>query len=242
MSSRKKSRSAERAYLWPRLISLPAVLGRGARTRMEEVQSGTLSRYLIELTAYDLRERHLHGLTGPYAHEPVEVQQAIDLAICAHYRPGQKTTRDQLKQLLSRGFAEPEKIPIERLVLCRAKHHVYLRKLHRESILERIRELHYPHLSDYLIGLIRYDLIIGGPHKYFYGDDCTPEMCLSLDRETAATFAARKPRKCMIDYVIEEIAGRQMPVEERHAETRWASQRLRDQAVAAQQLKIAAVS
>jgi hypothetical protein len=202
---------------------------------MEEVQSGTLSRYLIELTAYDLRERHLHGLTGPYAHEPVEVQQAIDLAIRADYRPGHKTTRDQLKQLLSTGFRNVSAIPTERNVLCRSQHYVHLRKLHRAAIEERIRELHYPHLSDYLIGLIRYDLIIGGPHKYFYGDDCTPEMCISLDKETAATFAERKPRKCMIDYVIEELAGREMPIEERHAETRKASLRLRDQAVAAQE-------
>jgi hypothetical protein len=204
---------------------------------MQEVQSGSLSRYLIELMAYDLRERHLHGLTGPYAHEPADVQQAIDLAIGAHYAPGHKTTRDQLKQLLATGFARPEAIPRERSVLCRAKHKVYLRILHRPAIVERMRELRFPFLSDYAASLIRYDLIIGGPHKYFYGDDCTPEMCVSLDKETAATYFARQPRKCMIDYVVEELAGRQMPVEERHAQTRLASQRLRDQAVIAQQLR-----
>lgn len=57
-------------------------------------------------------------------------------------------------------------------------------------------------------------------------------MCVSLDRETAATYYfARQPRKCMIDYVIEEIAGARCRW---HAETRWAALRLQNQAVAAQ--------
>jgi hypothetical protein len=36
------------------------------------------------------------------------------------------------------------------------------------SIIEiRWPELNYPNLSEYVTGLVRYDLMLGGPHTYF---------------------------------------------------------------------------
>jgi hypothetical protein len=50
----------------------------------------------------------------------------------------------------------------------------------REIIGIRRRELGFKGISQYVTSLIRYDLLLGGPHTLFRGGDCTPEMCRSL--------------------------------------------------------------
>ena len=80
------------------------------QARMQELKSGTLSRYIVELMAYDLRERHLHAITGPFAHEPADVQQAIDLAINANFEQGAASYRDRMKWLLEQGFRHLDRL------------------------------------------------------------------------------------------------------------------------------------
>ena len=58
----------------------------------------------------------------------------------------------------------------------------------REIIGIRWRELGFSGISQYVTSLIRYDLLLGGPHTFFRGGDCTPEMCRSLDLETIKLF------------------------------------------------------
>ena len=232
MRSRKPPSSrVDRRYVWPRRVWLPGALSGAIQARMQELQSGNLSRYLVELIAFDLRERHLHSITGPLAREPLRVQQAVDEAIARNYEPGRKSNRAQIEKTVREGFQIAGTAADAGGLLSKERHLVYLRSLHREAINLRLRELRFAHLSDYAVSLIRYDLLLGGPHKYFYGDDCTPEMCLALDRETLEIFHKNEPRKCMIDYVVEEVAGRAMSVEERHAALRKTSARLCDQAV-----------
>ena len=232
MRSRKHPVSNEdRRHVWPRRVWLPGALLVAIQARMQELQSGNLSRYLVELIAFDLRERHLHSITGPLARESLRVQQAVDEAIARHYEAGKKSNRAQIEKTVREGFQVAGTAPDAGGLLTKERHLVYLRKLHRDAINTRLRELRFAHLSEYVVSLIRYDLLLGGPHKYFYGDDCPPEMCLALDRETLEIFHKNEPRKCMIDYVVEEAAGRAMSVEERHAELRKTSAKLTDQAV-----------
>ena len=63
---------------WPRRIWLPGVLMEMIPTRMQEVGETTLSRYLVELISYDLRERREHSLTGWLATLPLETHHSSD--------------------------------------------------------------------------------------------------------------------------------------------------------------------
>jgi hypothetical protein len=101
------------------------------------------------------------------------------------------------------------------------------------SIIEiRWPELNYPHLSEYVTGLVRYDLMLGGPHTYFNGRDKARYLLDSLDIETELTFHARRKRqRILLDYLIEEVAGRPLSDNERHAAMLALSQRLRDTAL-----------
>ena len=42
---------------WPRRVWLPEALSDPITARIKELEIGTLSRYVVELIAYDLRER-----------------------------------------------------------------------------------------------------------------------------------------------------------------------------------------
>jgi hypothetical protein len=98
---------------------------------------------------------------------------------------------------------------------------------------ERMEQLGFAHLSQYVISLIRFDLLVGGPHKHHTGKE-TRKECRALDAKTHDTFHNQPPKKCMIDYVIEEICGREMTPEERDDALRKVSEQFVEEAVAAQ--------
>jgi hypothetical protein len=62
-------------------LSLPGGLMPAIRRRIEELQSGNLTRYLVELVAFDLCRLRAPTLTAPVAVRPGHMQHAIDLAI-----------------------------------------------------------------------------------------------------------------------------------------------------------------
>ena len=62
----------------------------------------------------------------------------------------------------------------------------------------------------------------------------TRSLADRMGSRDAGDLPQNEPRKCMIDYVVEEVAGRAMSVEERHAALRKTSAKLCDQAVALQ--------
>jgi hypothetical protein len=218
---------------WHRNIWLPGALMDLIPTRMEEVGETTLSRYLTELISYDLRERHAHSLTGWLSTLPLAVQQAIDLAIRCHYRPGYKSNKEQMARLIVRGFADALTGMRAEPLMAKARHEVYLRGLHRGIILERMAQLGFKHLSEYVISLIRFDLLVGGPHKHFDGT-CSRPLAVVLDHKTADTYKNQPPKKCMVDYIIEEISGREMTPEERDGALRKISEQWVQEALAAQ--------
>ena len=201
--------------------------------RRKEVREGTLSKYFTELAAYDLRERRAHSLTGRIAKLPAEGQQAIDLAIRGHYKKGQKSNKEQIARLIARGFADALlKVKAEPLMK-KVRLDIYLRRMHSGIIGERMTQLGFAHLSEYLTSLARFDLLVGGPHKHF-GGKITPPKAEALDAMTFDTYSTKPPKKCMIDYVVEEIAGRALSPEERDAVLERVAEFLAEEAVAAQ--------
>ncbi len=70
----------------------------------------------------------------------------------------------------------------------------------------RWKELGYSGHSAYVTGLIRYDLLIGGPHL-FSGRDTRREILAALDRETRESRNHRHRRKLFLDHLIERVQG-----------------------------------
>ena len=212
-------------------VSLPGALMSAINRRIEELKSVNLSRYIVELIAFDLRRLRAHTLTGPLARRPLNVQHAIDLTIDRHYVPGKKSNREQMERVVKFGPEEASALG-EIAPLKKTKDRVWLRSRHREAMLERCKALGFRGLTEYITSLIRFDLLLGGPHKEFPGDkEFDRPAIAALDEKTLATYLANEPKKCMIDYVIEEAAGRTMSPEERDAELLKVSENLCAKAV-----------
>jgi hypothetical protein len=212
-------------------LCLPGALMPAIARRIQELKSKNLSHYAIELIGFDLRRLRAHTLTGRLAHKPLAVQHAVDLAIDRHYVEGKKSNREQMDRIVKVGPDEAG-APGEIAPVKKVKHRTWLRSLHREAMLQRAAALGFESLTDYITSLIRFDLLLGGPHAEFPGDkELGPAEVVALDERTLAIYEANQPRKCMVDYVVEEIAGREMTPEERDAELAKASEKLCEQAV-----------
>jgi hypothetical protein len=212
-------------------LCLPGALMPAVLRRIEELQSGNLSRYVVELIAFDLRRLRAHTLTAGIARHPANVQHAIDLAIDRHYVAGTKSNREQMQRLVDSGPNEAAALG-ELAPVKKEKHGIWLRSLHREAMKQRAAALGFRGLTAYITSLIRYDLLLGGPHEEFPGDkEFTRAEIVALDEDTLATYKANQPKKCMIDYVIEEAAGRELTPEERDAELEKVAEKLCAKAV-----------
>jgi hypothetical protein len=75
------------------------------------------------------------------------------------------------------------------------------------------RTLGYSSLSAYITGLIRYDLLVGGPHSSTTAD-CRSKLQRKLTRRTVADRRKGRLRKLLLDHLIEEKQGRPNPPEE----------------------------
>ena len=96
---------------------------------------------------------------------------------------------------------------------------------------QRWRELGYASCSAYVTGLIRYDLLLLGPHKYYNGDDCGSERMAELDAMTAAEFETAGEKLTYLERLVEEVAGRKLTSVERDAAMRDLVTRLREWAM-----------
>lgn len=70
----------------------------------------------------------------------------------------------------------------------------------------RWRELGYASFSAYITGLVRYDLMIGGPHL-FTAVNSDPKIQKALDMETVAAHQEGRKTKIFLDYLIERALG-----------------------------------
>ena len=81
----------------------------------------------------------------------------------------------------------------------------------------RWQELGYEHFSAYVTGLIRYDLLLLGPHKYFNGDDWKSERMAELDAITVKEFHEAVGKLTYLERMINQTARRQLSDAERDA-------------------------
>lgn len=208
-------------------ISIPGILFASVKTRWAEFFYRTFSPYAVELVCFDLRKRHDHDVTQPLFTDPAPVQDAVDRRIVASYAPRQDRQFGLLERLLRRDPALLE-VPVPPIPpMGVAKEHVYFPKRLWPLIEQRWRELDYDGVSSYVTGLIRYDLMLSGPHKYFNGKDTDPELLAALDLKTEEEFLANRRQRILLDDLIEQVAGRKMEDEERKAAMKLLAQRLR---------------
>jgi hypothetical protein len=206
---------------------VPAVM-----RRIEELKSENISRYITELATFDMRRLRAHSLTRPLARKPLIVQHAIDLAIDRHYVVGgKKSNKEEMDRLIRRGPNDAAALgdiaPVKKV-----KFRLWLRCRHREAMLQRAASLGFRSLGEYFTSLIRFDLLLGGPHNEFPGDKQFDRAEIAgLDDYTLDVFHANEPRKCMVDYAVEEAAGRELSPEERDAELAKVAEQLCEHAV-----------
>jgi hypothetical protein len=201
---------------WRRQIIIPAILAPSIDERIDELQRDSFSQHAIETVCFDLRIRRAHSLTGQFAREVPKVQDAIDRFMVATYKKGMDgdggTLRNlifneelqltQWKQGVGEGNGEPE------------RRDVYYPPLLVEKIEERWKELSFESISEYVISVMRYDLLLGGKHRQFPHNDYDPEVLGALDRETLTEFLKNRKPKIKLDYLLEEAAGRELTREE----------------------------
>jgi hypothetical protein len=218
---------------WRCYVTLPAVLAPAVAARIKEVKRGTFSQHAIETVCFDLRIRRAHALTGQFARELPEIQDAIDRFIVAHYHPNAEEDGGTLYKLIfntlpsmtrwQRPVGEGPGVP--------EKCEVYYPPLLVEKIEERWKELGFESLSEYVISVMRYDLLLGGKHRHFPNNDFHPEILAALDRETLAEFLANRKPKIRLDFLLEKAARRELTREECETLLRAIGQKIRKLAI-----------
>ncbi|MDQ6911250.1 MAG: hypothetical protein M3128_00040 [Verrucomicrobiota bacterium] len=197
-------------------ITLPGLLAPAAKQRYAEFGHSILTPYAVELVCYDLRSHAKHEITLEIARDTQAAQDAVDRELVSRYRPGQKR-EGLLVQVV-------ERIHHLQDIAARGRHDL---PVQLSAIPERVtfpfdiwqlvdvrwQELGYPSLSAYLTGLIRYDLLVGGPHSSTTADPRS-KLQRKLTRKTLAAHRKGSRRKLLLDHLIEEAEGHPVPQEE----------------------------
>ena len=68
--------------------------------------------------------------------------------------------------------------------------------------------------------LIRYDLLLLGPHKHYSGDDWGSKRMAELDAKTVQRFHEAKPGTLYLDHLLDRAAGHELTAVERSARMR----------------------
>jgi hypothetical protein len=218
---------------WRRKVIIPAILAPALSERIEEIERDSFSQHAIETVCFDLRIRRAHAVTGQFARELPQIQDAIDRFVVAHYQPGADVRDGTLLKLIfgtlppiarrvqevGERWQEPE------------RRDVYFPPLLAEKIEERQHELGYESLSEYVTSVMQYDLLLGGKHRQFPHNDYDPEVLGALDRETLTKFLENRKPKIFLDYRLEEAAGKELTREECEILLRGIGQKIRKLAV-----------
>jgi hypothetical protein len=214
-------------------VNYPGRLATVIAERIIELGRGNFSTYAIELVCYDLRKRRKHSITGQLFEKSLEVQDAVDRQIIRNYRPFTTRRGEFIRSLVEDtilNYVAPDSS--DGLVL-KEYEWVVFPPLLREIIGIRWRELGFTGISQYVTSVLRYDLLLGGPHKLFRGGDCTPEMCHSLDLETLTLFNSNSQERTLADHLVEKAAGRKLSRDECDAALNEVAEKLTDRAVKA---------
>jgi len=222
---------------WRSHVNYPGRLATVIAERIIELERGTFSIYAIELVCYDLRKRREHSITGPLFQKSLELQDAIDRQVIRNYRPFTRRRGEFIESLVNDTILNYVAPDSSDGLVSKEAEWVLFPPLLREIIGLRWRELGFSGISQHVTSLIRYDLLLGGPHTFFRGGDCTPEMCRSLDLETIKLFNLNYRPRTLADHLVEQGAGRKLTREECDAELRAVAEKLTRRALEARKLK-----
>jgi hypothetical protein len=148
-------------------ISIPGLLSPALLLRTQEFGHRTLSPFAVDLVCYDLRSNAIHAITLAIAQDTRAAQVAVDAEIVARYKPGQPRN-GLLVQFI-------EHLNGIRIIARHGQEPIPLRTKPERITLPAIiwpladlrwRELGYTSFSGYVTGLIRYDLLLSGPHQF----------------------------------------------------------------------------
>jgi hypothetical protein len=197
-------------------ITIPGLLAPAVKRRCAELGYSIFTPYAVELVCYDLRSDAKHEITLAIARDTQAAQDAVDRELVLRYRPGQQREGllvqlveriNHLQDAAARGrndlqpalSAIPQRIsfPLEIWQLANI----------------RWTELGYASFSAYITGLIRYDLLVSGPHSSITGD-CRSRLQRKLTRKTLADRRNGRRRKILLDHLIEKREGRPVAKEE----------------------------
>ena len=198
-------------------ITIPGLLAPTVKKRCAELGYAIFTPYAVELVCYDLRSDAKHTVTLEIAGDTQAAQDAVDRELVAHYRPGQ-ARKGLLVQLV-------ERVGRLQSIAARSRHDLIFTPL--SAVAERVtfpidiwrlanprwQNLGYASLSAYITALIRYDLLVGGPHSSTTAD-CRSKLQRKLTRKTLADRRKGRRRKILLDHLIERRAGRPVPQEE----------------------------
>jgi hypothetical protein len=198
-------------------ITIPGLLALTVKRRCAEFRYAMFTPYAVELVCYDLRSDANHTITLEIALDTQAAQDAVDRELVAHYRPGQPR-KGLLVQLV-------ERVGHLQNIAARSRHDLIFAPL--SAVAERVtfpfdiwrlanprrQSLGYTSLSAYITALIRYDLLVGGPHSSTTAD-CRSKLQRKLTRKTLADRRKGRRRKILLDHLIERQAGRPVPQEE----------------------------
>jgi hypothetical protein len=191
-------------------ISVPGLLSKALHLRTREFGHRNVSPLIIDLVCYDLRSCAPHPITLAISQDTQAAQDAVDAELAARYRPGQQRNGllvefiERLSEIRSIARHAEAPLPLK----TKAEHVMFPAVIWPLADL-RWRELGYTSLSAYVTGLIRYDLLLSGPHK-FDARHARRKIQAMLNRETQATRARGRSRKLFLDYLIEQAEGRAM--------------------------------
>ena len=188
-------------------ITVPGLLAPALRLRFHEFGFRTLSPFAVDLVSYDLQGGAKHTITLAIACDTQAAQDAVDAEIAARFRPGQPREGlivqviERLNEVRSMARHSPPP-PLN----AKAERITFPARLWQLVDL-RWEELGYASLSAYVTGLVRYDLLIGGPHRPQMPDTRRSAQDVRA-RETVARRKSGVRRKLYLDHLIERTEGR----------------------------------
>ena len=179
-------------------VTIPGILGPVVTQRYAEFDYRAFSPFALELVCYDLRTCAKHTITLEVAADTQAAQDAVDRELVAYYQPGRPREGflvrvvDRIYHLQETAckYRNAERLPS----MCVVPERITFPAILLPLINQRWRELGYSTLSAYVTGLVRYDLMIGGPHL-FTASDSVPEIQEALTRETVEAFHKGQERK-----------------------------------------------
>ena len=196
-------------------ITIPGLLAATVKQRCREFGHGTFPPYAVELVCYDLQSSAKHTITLEIANDTQSAQDAVDRELVARYRPGQRR-EGLLVKLVEKlkhfhGIAEQSRNELPLPPLSAVAERVTFPFEIWQLADQRWQALGYRSLSAYITGLIRYDLLVSGPHKNTTAD-CRSKTQRAITRKTLSAQRNGRRRKLLLDHLIERAQGR--PVNE----------------------------